>query len=142
LISEDEEIILGYNWPGEDEELEQEIKPRRSLGDDLSEGETPSEETDLNNSYHISSSSGQLIQITAMSSKVDIGGEEIEISNTRIKATSDMMTLYPKTDRKVLKKENKLNELLEKATKLLIPKLELISRLPYLRKISLMTLII
>jgi hypothetical protein len=124
-MSEDEEIVFSDTWPFDYEEVNQVIEQRRSLGDDLSESEeeeTPSAETEIS-----SSGSGQSTNTIIMKSTVDIGGEEIEISNTKIKATTDMKTLYPKTDREALKKENKLNELFEKATRLCISKLDLIS---------------
>jgi hypothetical protein len=119
-MSDDEEIVFTETWPfDDDEKLNQEIEQRRSLGDDLSkseEEETPSAGTEISISYHSSSSSGQSTNTIIMTSKVNIGGEEIEKSNTKIKATSDMTTLYPKTDREALKDKNKLNELFEKAT--------------------------
>jgi hypothetical protein len=128
-MSEDEEIVFTESWPFDDEEVNQEIEQGRSLGDDLSESEeeTPSVGAEISSSNNSSSSSGQSINTIIMTSKVDIGGEEIEISNTKIKATTDMTTLYPKTVRESLKKENKLNELFEKATRLRISKLDLIS---------------
>jgi hypothetical protein len=85
-MSEDEEIVFTESWPFDDDEIDQEIEQRRSLGEDLSESEeeTPSVGTEISSSYHSSSRSGQSNNTIIMTSKVDIGGEEIEISNTKI----------------------------------------------------------
>lgn len=58
---------------------------------------------------------------------IKVGDEEIEISSSKRTVDTGMTTLYRKADRDSLKKENKLNDLFERATKTRIQKLDLVT---------------
>lgn len=58
---------------------------------------------------------------------VKLGGEDIEVLPVKFASGASMTVLYRKTDRDDLKKENKLNDLFEKATRTRISKLDLLT---------------
>lgn len=58
---------------------------------------------------------------------VKLGGEDIEVLPVKFASGASMTVLYRKGDRDDLKKENKLNNLFEKATRTRISKLDLLT---------------
>ena len=119
------ELEPNISWPEEEEKISpvgSSSPSGRSLVDDLSEDSSGEEDqgSESNTTSIPSLSTDQLSIMTTSApttTKIILDGEEIEVSPSVLTTSSTLTTLYLKTDREALKKDNKLNDLFEKATK-------------------------